>query len=228
MQLPKKKNWRIPRLFISSSWSSANAPPVSLSRACARPRRPIIGLIASGISGGRHDTVAQALTARAGTRRAGDAAGSTTIGERCPHVGCGSFASDMIVRIQRVCPLRPERGRRFSSCPPPGLGEYSLGEYSLGEYSLGEYSHRSFAGLGIAVRGVFACAVSVPISQFFEPRPGVIRNPVLRIGLGRKTRHFYFRPIGKPDDDQPSRSHLYGAWFKPNFGDRFGQWWTPG
>jgi hypothetical protein len=71
-------------------------------------------------------------------------------------------------------------------------------------------------------------AVSVPISQFFEPRPGVIRNPVLRIGLGRKTRHFYFRPIGESDDDQPSRSHLYGAWFKPNFGDRFGQWWTPG
>ena len=32
-------------------------------------RRPIIELIASGISDGRHDTVAQALTARTSSRR---------------------------------------------------------------------------------------------------------------------------------------------------------------
>jgi hypothetical protein len=62
----------------------------------------------------------------------------------------------------------------------------------------------------------------IPISQFFKPSPGAIGDPVLRIGLGREVRDFYFWPIGKRDDDQPSRSHLYGAWFKPNFGDRFG------
>jgi hypothetical protein len=33
-----------------------------------------------------------------------------------------------------------------------------------------------------------------PHIPIFEPRPGVIRNPVLRIGLGRKAKHFYLAP----------------------------------
>ena len=114
--------------------------------------------------------------------------------------------------------------------PSPGTS----GAFFCSQFSVCHSRRQLFANAAIAASPrsresacLPAVIYSVPISQFFEPSPGVIRNPVLRIGLSRKSRYFYFRPIGKPDDDQPSRSHLYGAWFKSNFGDGFGQWCAP-